>query len=286
MDRKEPPSFDAIDDERTSPDYLRQGAAATETIDLTSLFTKDVTASGSFDIREEIWATTFGKVLQALPIPVLLIDHSHNIIVATQAWRKMAGGYEKILGNPFAGLFAKRSVALEAESLVKKVFSTRRTATWEAVLEIDNKKIWGRFTFRSIRTKDRRLLLVLVEDLSLEKKQVLLDRKYKKELEKRVEERTEELRKKNEELVLEIADRRRSEGALRESELRFRSVFENNHVVMLIIDPETGKIEDASPGACSFYGYDREGLKSKKISEINTLSPEQVFERLQMAKSR
>ena len=87
-------------------------------------------------------------------------------------------------------------------------------------------------------------------------------------------------------MFVDIAERKQAEKALRESELRFRSVFENDHVVMLIIDPETGGIEDASPGACSFYGYNREELKRKKISEINVLSSEEVFGRLQMAKAQ
>jgi len=42
---------------------------ATQTIDLSSLLTRDTTSSGSFDIRGQIWSTTFGKLLQALPIP-------------------------------------------------------------------------------------------------------------------------------------------------------------------------------------------------------------------------
>lgn len=72
----------------------------------------------------------------------------------------------------------------------------------------------------------------------------------------------------------------------RETDDRFRAIFDNHHVVMLIIDPETGKIEDGSPAACAFYGYSRDELKKKRIGEINTLTPDQVGERLQSAKSR
>gem|GEM_PF-4627217 len=264
---------------------MLRGDVVTETIDLNNLLTEDVTMSGSFNITEDIWGTTFGKVIQALPIPVLLVEQSHNILVANKAWGKIVTGYEKIIGNPFAGLFAKHSVALEGESLVKKVFSTRRTATWEAWLDIENSKVWARFTFRSIRIKDRRCLLVMVEDLSLEKKQLLLERKYKEELKRRIEERTKELRKKNEELAREIDDRRRSEKALKESEERFKAIFESHHAVLLIVDPETGRIEECSPGACAFYGYDREELKRKNMSEINILAPELIRDRMQMAKS-
>lgn len=78
----------------------------------------------------------------------------------------------------------------------------------------------------------------------------------------------------------------RANQALRESEERFRAMFQNHHAVMLIIDPETAQIEDASPGACDFYGYSRENLTQMKISEINTLPREQVVEKMQAARTK
>ena len=42
---------------------------------------------------------------------------------------------------------------------------------------------------------------------------------------------------------------------LKESEVRYRSLFTNNHAVMLIIDPDGGDIVDANPAACAFYGW-------------------------------
>ena len=44
-----------------SPQFLEADQLSTQTIDLGSLLTKDVTTSGSFDIRGSIWATTFGS---------------------------------------------------------------------------------------------------------------------------------------------------------------------------------------------------------------------------------
>lgn len=262
-----------LNEDLDSPDYVLGGHDITETIDLNNLLTEDVTTSGNFNLRDDIWGTTFGKVIQAPPIPVLLIDHSHNILVANQAWGRIATGYEKILGNPFAGLFAKHSVALKGEALVEKVFSSRKAVTWKALLDIENSKAWARFTFRPIKAKDQIFLLVMVEGLSLEKKQLLLERKYKEEFKRRIEERTQELRTKNEELAREIEDRRRSEKALKESEERFKAIFESHHAVLLVIDPETGRIEDGSPGACAFYGYNREDLKRKNITDINIPLP-------------
>jgi two-component system, cell cycle sensor histidine kinase and response regulator CckA len=87
-------------------------------------------------------------------------------------------------------------------------------------------------------------------------------------------------------MVLNITERKRVEGALRESEQRFRAIFDNDHVVMLIVNPATGQIEEASPGACAFYGWSKEELKKKNIGDINRLTREQVAEKLAMAKLR
>ena len=86
-------------------------------------------------------------------------------------------------------------------------------------------------------------------------------------------------------VVRDVTERKRAEEALRESEERYRSLFQNNHAVMLLIDPENADIVDANPAACSFYAWSHEELTSKKISDINTLTEEQVFQELQQAKS-
>ena len=54
---------------------------------------------------------------------------------------------------------------------------------------------------------------------------------------------------------------------------------------MLLIDPESGDIVDANPAAVSFYGWSFEALIRKKITGINTLSDEQVFQEMGKAKA-
>lgn len=72
---------------------------------------------------------------------------------------------------------------------------------------------------------------------------------------------------------------------LSESDERSRSLFQNNHAVMLLIDPETGAILDANPAACSYYGWSREEITAMKITDINTLPPDQVFAEMQKSKA-
>ncbi|HEX5363656.1 MAG TPA: EAL domain-containing protein [Gallionella sp.] len=56
---------------------------------------------------------------------------------------------------------------------------------------------------------------------------------------------------------------------LSESEARFRSFFENNSSVMLLIEPWSGKIIDANRAAASYYGYPRERMSGMHRREID-----------------
>lgn len=73
-----------------------------------------------------------------------------------------------------------------------------------------------------------------------------------------------------------VTDRNAAQDALRESEARYRSVFENNHTVMFIVDPESGAVVDANPAAALYYGWTRNELRQMNIADINTLSPHEV----------
>ena len=85
-------------------------------------------------------------------------------------------------------------------------------------------------------------------------------------------------------VLLDISELKKAEEALKESEERYRSLFRNNHSVMLLIDPESAEIVDANPAAVSFYGWSHKELTSKKITDINTLTEKKVFKEMSRAK--
>ena len=70
----------------------------------------------------------------------------------------------------------------------------------------------------------------------------------------------------------------------RESEEFYNALFQNNHAVMLLIDPETADIADANQAACSFYQYSYESLIKMKIHDLNTLSKDSIFEAMQQSR--
>ena len=78
-------------------------------------------------------------------------------------------------------------------------------------------------------------------------------------------------------------ERKGRELLLRDSELRFRQLFEKNSSVMLLIDPLSGQILKANKSATAYYGYPPEKLIGMPINDINLLSPQHIAEEMQKA---
>ncbi|MBP8082943.1 MAG: PAS domain S-box protein [Spirochaetes bacterium] len=74
-----------------------------------------------------------------------------------------------------------------------------------------------------------------------------------------------------------------ADDVLLTKESHYDSLFENNHAVMLLIDPISGEIYDSNPAAVRFYGWTREEIREMKISEINTLTIEEIKSEMSLA---
>jgi PAS domain S-box-containing protein len=68
-----------------------------------------------------------------------------------------------------------------------------------------------------------------------------------------------------------------------EQEISFHDFFQNHNSIILIIDPENGKILDSNPAASKFYGYSKSNFNNKFIHEINTFSDKQIQEERKLA---
>jgi len=75
----------------------------------------------------------------------------------------------------------------------------------------------------------------------------------------------------------------RAERDLRESEERYSTLFEDSHLPIMLIDPESTQIVDANGAACVFYGHAHEDLTAMSIMQINTLAPDDVRQELTRA---
>ena len=77
-------------------------------------------------------------------------------------------------------------------------------------------------------------------------------------------------------VLRDINQRKYIENALRESEQRYRQMFESNQAIKLVINPKNYIIENANPAAAEFYGYEIGELEGMHISKINVLPIEKL----------
>ncbi|HEY3474213.1 MAG TPA: PAS domain S-box protein [Anaerolineales bacterium] len=97
--------------------------------------------------------------------------------------------------------------------------------------------------------------------------------RQKGDLEVRVSQRTEELRQLNQRLQNELAERQQLMTSLRESEERFRLLFDASPDAIFLIDPHNEEtiypIVDCNQAAADMNGYTREELIGQSIDLLN-----------------
>ncbi|VVB95020.1 Methanogenesis regulatory histidine kinase FilI [uncultured archaeon] len=105
-----------------------------------------------------------------------------------------------------------------------------------------------------------------MDRVELEREQALEElRIHENHLEELVEERVGEIKIINEQLKREISDRKGVEERLRESEIRYRSLFEQSPDGILIVDPETTVAIEFNEIAHHQLGYTQEEFKRLRI---------------------
>lgn len=85
--------------------------------------------------------------------------------------------------------------------------------------------------------------------------------------------------------ILMLRQKEQSESVARilDAENRYKSLFDLSYAVMLLVDPINGRIVDANRTAGKFYGWSPEKLRTMNMSQINTLSFEQMNNEMQLA---
>jgi PAS domain S-box-containing protein len=81
-----------------------------------------------------------------------------------------------------------------------------------------------------------------------------------------------------------ITQEKQLAAAFHDSEKRFRLLFDRHSAVMLLIEPITGRIQDANIAAGTFYGYSQDDLRKMNISDVNCLTPAEIVVEMQQAR--
>ncbi|MBI4962842.1 MAG: PAS domain S-box protein [Desulfomonile tiedjei] len=233
----------------------------TETIDLTGLLSRNITLTGSFDLRG-VQARALTKLLDSLPMAALLVDHACAVAFANEFWDKTIEDSDRVQGRPLRNFFPNPAQAQQVQDLMEITFADRKPRTRKLALNTRLGQRWGRMHLRSLRVGSRRYILVLYQDLTPEKEQITLQKKFAEELQKAhdeleeyVETRTIELRVANRQLLEEMAGRQLSDKALRESEANYRAIFDAANDAIFVHDAGTFEILDVNKKMSEIYGY-------------------------------
>lgn len=77
-------------------------------------------------------------------------------------------------------------------------------------------------------------------------------------------------------ITRDMSDLDAAQAMLRESEERWRALFQAATGVKLLVDPADGRIVEANQAASDFYGYPLEALRAMRLFQLNALPEEQV----------
>lgn len=85
------------------------------------------------------------------------------------------------------------------------------------------------------------------------------------------------------EFVRDVTDKNRMKAALVELENRYKSIFDSNPTVQLLINPVSGAILEANAAAVEFYKYSKIELNTLSIFDLNILPVENVKNAIDLA---
>ncbi|UCE52959.1 MAG: PAS domain S-box protein [Desulfobacterales bacterium] len=226
-------------------------------------------------------AKEYGPILDNLNDVVFITDKEGHFVFVNKASEQRTGIPKEIfIGLHFLELidpkyheFAKSSFqkAINGEKAAPAIEMERQTTSGEKItLEINWK----------ILSEDNAAvgLLGVSRDVTDRKQAQQALKKVRDELEMRVKDRTAELQKANELLKKQIKERISAEEKLKESEEKYRSLFENSGDAIFLVDIDTDIILDANCQAESLTGHPRQELIGMHQSRLHSAQEEKYYE--------
>ncbi|MFB2838298.1 PAS domain S-box protein [Floridanema evergladense] len=145
----------------------------------------------------------------------------------------------------------------------------------------DSVAFWNELTISPVQDSHGKIthFIGIQNDITKRKEAEDSLQKAYEELEKRVDKRTATLKKINKKLRVEIVERQKVEAALRESEARFRAIFERAAIGIALINME-GQTVVSNPALQKMLGYSNEELRQMKFTDFTY--PDDINKNLQL----
>ena len=248
----------------------------------------DITRDKQYEEALRESENRFRKIFEDSPLGMAMVDMEYGYIDINASFCRMLGYKKSELMKMTFRDFTHPDDFNEDNKNIKKLVEgeIQFYHTEKRYIKKDDSTFWAETTVTIISDEEGEPLyfLSMVEDINERKLAEEELEHYRKNLEKLVENRTEELSEANKKLLKEIAERKIAEAELKESEVKYRQLVENAEDAIYII--QDGKFVVSNPATEKITGYTKEDFISEDFDFINLVAPESKEFILNRSKAR
>jgi len=204
----------------------------------------------------------YRTVAQTANDAIISVDgHGHIIFWNNSAELTFGYSFDEVVGRPLTFIMPERFCESHQEAMSRVISTGKSNIVGKTVEMVGLRKDGSEFpielSLATWRIKEDIFFTGILRDITDRKKMNEELRRSRGELEIRVQERTAELILANEQLKQEMEERKKAEGALRESETKYRIVADNTYDWESWVNPE-GHFIYVSPSCKRITGYELE----------------------------
>ncbi len=218
---------------------------------------------------EKKYRLIFETMTNGFALVELIYDDNGKVIDCRYA--ELNPAHEKLTGleaDTILGKTLKECIPDFSHALIEKYAGVDKTGNpLHFKTYVEGLKMW--FRADAYRTQPG-FVAVIFENITKQKQINEALRIAHDELEKRIEERTIELAKINEDLQVEIAERKQAEVAMRESEAKYKDLYDSAYDMFVSVDAKTAAIIECNQTLADVSGYAKEEIIGRPIFDMYT----------------
>lgn len=220
---------------------------------------------------EEMWRIPeLDKIINSIADPIFVKDRRHCFVLLNDSCCQFIGHpREKLIGKSDYDFFPKEEVEVFWEK-DEEVFETGRENLNEESFTDAKGVVYYILTRKSLYQdpQGNKYIVGTIRDITARRQAELALREARDELELRVEERTRQMTRINEELRREIAERSRAEEELKRSEKQYRDLVETSHDLIWSVDAQGRWTFLNRQAARTIYGYEPEEMLGRPFTDF------------------
>lgn len=210
------------------------------------------------------------NIINSIADPIFVKDRSHRWVLLNDACCQFIGySRQALLGKSDFEFFPEKEARVFWEK-DEEVFETGRDNLNEESFT-DAKGVTHHIVTRKSlyeSPKGEKFIVGTIRDITLKRQAELALLEARDELERRVEERTLEMSRINEELRREIVERSRAEEELKRREKQYRDLVETSHDLIWSVDAQGRWTFLNRQATLSLYGYEPEEMLGRPFTEF------------------